>query len=81
MLTRMEGGLQIRLDLLKQNFLSSVLGAATGVIFPIAFSYLLLYLGYGYGMSTFWFHGITCSNANQALSRHSLLGLHSLPPH
>jgi Kef-type K+ transport system membrane component KefB len=44
-----EGGLQIRLDLLKQNFLSSVLGAATGVIFPIAFSYLLLYLGYGYG--------------------------------
>ncbi|KAJ6120090.1 hypothetical protein N7523_004370 [Penicillium sp. IBT 18751x] len=43
-----EGGLQIRLDLLKQNFLSSVLGAATGVTIPIAFSYLLLYLGYGY---------------------------------
>ncbi|OQD68678.1 hypothetical protein PENDEC_c032G04195 [Penicillium decumbens] len=44
-----EGGLQIRLDLLKQNFLSSVLVAATGVCFPIGFSYLLLYLGYGYG--------------------------------
>lgn len=44
------GGLQIRLDLLKQNFLFSVLGAATGVLFPIGLSYLLLYLGYGYGM-------------------------------
>ncbi|KAK5796516.1 hypothetical protein VI817_005801 [Penicillium citrinum] len=44
-----EGGLQIRLDLLKKNFLLSVLGAATGVCFPIGLSYLLLYLGYGYG--------------------------------
>ncbi|KAJ5218508.1 uncharacterized protein N7498_000607 [Penicillium cinerascens] len=44
-----EGGLQIRLDLLKQNFLFSVLGAATGVLFPIGLSYLVLYLGYGYG--------------------------------
>ncbi|KAJ5359495.1 uncharacterized protein N7496_011908 [Penicillium cataractarum] len=44
-----EGGLQVRLDLLKQNFLLSVLAAATGVCFPIGFSYLLLYLGYGYG--------------------------------
>ncbi|KAJ5085786.1 hypothetical protein N7532_010557 [Penicillium argentinense] len=44
-----EGGLQIRLDLLKQNFVLSVLGAATGVCFPIGLSYLLLYLGYGYG--------------------------------
>ncbi|KAJ5899319.1 hypothetical protein N7495_004063 [Penicillium taxi] len=44
-----EGGLQIRLDLLKQNFLLSLMGATTGVVFPIAFSYLLLYLGYGYG--------------------------------
>ncbi|EPS25314.1 hypothetical protein PDE_00247 [Penicillium oxalicum 114-2] len=44
-----EGGLQVRLDLLKQNFLLSVLAAATGVCFPIGLSYLLLYLGYGYG--------------------------------
>ncbi|KAL4973557.1 Cation/H+ exchanger [Aspergillus desertorum] len=44
-----EGGLGARIDLLKQNFVLSMLGAATGVIFPIGLSYLLLYLGYGYG--------------------------------
>ncbi|OQD87760.1 hypothetical protein PENANT_c005G08248 [Penicillium antarcticum] len=44
-----EGGLTVRLDLMKQNFLVSCLGAATGVCFPIGLSYLLLYLGYGYG--------------------------------
>ncbi|KAG2413004.1 hypothetical protein HFD88_010563 [Aspergillus terreus] len=44
-----EGGLGVRLDLLKQNFIPSILGAATGVCFPIGLSYLLLYLGYGYG--------------------------------
>ncbi|KAL4813492.1 Cation/H+ exchanger [Aspergillus spinulosporus] len=44
-----EGGLGARLDLLKQNFVLSMLGAATGVIFPIGLSYLLLYLGFGYG--------------------------------
>jgi Kef-type K+ transport system membrane component KefB len=44
-----EGGLSTRLDLLKANFTLSVLGAATGVIFPVAFSYLLLFLGFGYG--------------------------------
>ena len=38
-----------RLDLLKVNFTLSILGAATGVIFPIAFSYLILFLGFGYG--------------------------------
>lgn len=38
-----------RLDLLKANFTLSILGAATGVIFPIAFSYLILFLGFGYG--------------------------------
>ena len=46
------GGLAARLDLLKQNLLLSTLGAATGVCFPIGLSYLLLYLGYGYGMSS-----------------------------
>ncbi|GAB1734662.1 hypothetical protein NU195Hw_g912t1 [Hortaea werneckii] len=44
-----EGGLTARMDLLKANFSLSVCAAATGVILPIAFSYLLLYLGYGYG--------------------------------
>jgi hypothetical protein len=29
----------------------SMLGAATGVCMPISLSYLLLYLGFGYGMS------------------------------
>lgn len=40
---------------MKQNFLVSCLGAATGVCFPIGLSYLLLFLGYGYGQSTITF--------------------------
>ncbi|CAL00650.1 uncharacterized protein An02g06520 [Aspergillus niger] len=44
-----EGGLGARLDLLKKNFFLSMIGAATGVLFPIGLSYLLLYLGFGYG--------------------------------
>ncbi|KAL3447248.1 Sodium/hydrogen exchanger family-domain-containing protein [Aspergillus insuetus] len=44
-----EGGLGARIDLLKQNFSLSMIGAATGVCFPIGLSYLLLYLGFGYG--------------------------------
>lgn len=43
------GGLSARLDLLKANLVLSMLGAATGVCFPIGLSYLLLYLGFGYG--------------------------------
>lgn len=44
-----EGGLSTRLDLLKANFTLSICGAATGVLAPIGFSYLLLHLGFGYG--------------------------------
>lgn len=44
-----EGGLSSRLDLLKANFTLSICGAATGILCPIGFSYLLLYLGFGYG--------------------------------
>jgi len=44
-----EGGLTARLDLLRANFVVSLCGAATGVILPIAFSYMLLFLGFGYG--------------------------------
>lgn len=44
-----EGGLSARLDLLQANLGLSVCGAATGVLCPIGFSYLLLYLGFGYG--------------------------------
>ncbi|KAJ5139236.1 uncharacterized protein N7515_004084 [Penicillium bovifimosum] len=44
-----EGGLGARVDLLKQNFTLSMIGAATGVLFPIGLSYLLLFLGFGYG--------------------------------
>lgn len=44
------GGLGTRVDLLKQNFTLSMVGAATGVLFPIGLSYLLLYLGFGYGL-------------------------------
>ncbi|KAK0261075.1 hypothetical protein LTS09_004338 [Friedmanniomyces endolithicus] len=44
-----EGGLQARLDLLQANILLSVCAATTGIIFPIGLSFLLLYLGFGYG--------------------------------
>ncbi|KAL1602444.1 hypothetical protein SLS60_005860 [Paraconiothyrium brasiliense] len=44
-----EGGLTTRLDLLKANFGLSLIAATTGVLCPIGFSYLLLYLGFGYG--------------------------------
>lgn len=44
-----EGGLTTRLDLLQANFALSLCGAVTGVILPISFSYMLLYLGFGYG--------------------------------
>ncbi|KAJ4424000.1 hypothetical protein N0V82_001247 [Gnomoniopsis sp. IMI 355080] len=44
-----EGGLTIRLDLLKANFFLSLAAAAIGIITPIALCYLLLYLGFQYG--------------------------------
>lgn len=44
-----EGGLTIRLDLLKANFLLSTVAAAIGITMPIALCYLLLYLGFRYG--------------------------------
>ncbi|KAL1856500.1 hypothetical protein Daus18300_010657 [Diaporthe australafricana] len=44
-----EGGLTIRLDLLKANFLLSTIAAAIGISTPIALCYLLLYLGFKYG--------------------------------
>lgn len=44
-----EGGLTIRLDLLKANFLLSLIAATIGIVIPIALSYLLLYLGFNYG--------------------------------
>lgn len=44
-----EGGLTIRLDLLKANFLLSTVAAGIGITVPIALCYLLLFLGFGYG--------------------------------
>ncbi|KAK3626467.1 hypothetical protein LTR22_023161 [Elasticomyces elasticus] len=44
-----EGGLTARLDLLRANLWLSLCAATTGVVFPIGLSYLLLYLGFGYG--------------------------------
>lgn len=44
-----EGGLTIRLDLLKANFFLSVIAAAIGITTPIALCYLILFLGFGYG--------------------------------
>ncbi|KAF2176053.1 Sodium/hydrogen exchanger [Zopfia rhizophila CBS 207.26] len=43
-----EGAMAVRLDLLKVNFLLSLVAALIGVIMPIALSYLVLYLGFGY---------------------------------
>ncbi|KAK4205004.1 putative Na(+)/H(+) antiporter [Triangularia verruculosa] len=43
-----EGGLTIRLDLLRQNFLLSTVAALLGVLTPIALSYALLYAGFGH---------------------------------
>ncbi|SPO01523.1 related to Na+/H+ antiporter [Cephalotrichum gorgonifer] len=43
------GGLTVRLDLLKKNFLLSVCAACVGILTPIGLCYLLMYLGYGYG--------------------------------
>jgi hypothetical protein len=50
-LTGPTGGLTVRLDLLKKNFLLSASAATVGVVVPIALCYLLLYLGFGYGAS------------------------------
>ncbi|KAK6220776.1 hypothetical protein LQW54_001968 [Pestalotiopsis sp. IQ-011] len=44
-----EGGLTARLDLLRDKIGLSLFGAAIGVVIPIALSYLLLFLGFGYG--------------------------------
>lgn len=44
-----EGGLTLRLDLLKANFFLSSFAAAVGICTPIALCYLLLYLAFGYG--------------------------------
>lgn len=66
-----EGGLTTRLDLLKANFLQSNVGAATGVLFPIGLSYLLLYLGFGYGTNRPVYHEKRLTNRSQELSRSS----------
>lgn len=36
--------------MLKQNFLLGLCAAAVGVVIPLGLSYLLLYLGFGYGI-------------------------------
>ncbi|KAK3323170.1 Cation/H+ exchanger [Cercophora scortea] len=43
-----EGGLTIRLDLLKQNLLLSIIAALVGILAPIALSFALLYAGFGH---------------------------------
>ncbi|KAK3389401.1 Cation/H+ exchanger [Podospora didyma] len=59
-----EGGLTIRLDLLRQNFLLSVVAALLGVLTPIALSFALLYRGFGYGaIETFIIGTALCSTS------------------
>ncbi|KAK4183966.1 putative Na(+)/H(+) antiporter [Podospora australis] len=43
-----EGGLTIRLDLLRQNLFLSVIAALLGILTPIALSFALLYAGFGH---------------------------------
>ncbi|KAK1758976.1 sodium-hydrogen antiporter [Echria macrotheca] len=43
-----EGGLTIRLDLLRQNFVLSVIAALLGVLTPIALSFALLHAAFGH---------------------------------
>ncbi|OIW27102.1 Sodium/hydrogen exchanger [Coniochaeta ligniaria NRRL 30616] len=43
-----EGGLTIRLDLLRQNLILSILAALLGVLAPISLSFALLYAGFGH---------------------------------
>lgn len=62
-----EGGLNSRLDLLRQTIGLSCLAAATGIIVPISFSYLLLYLGYGYGAVETFIIGAALSSTSLGL--------------
>jgi Kef-type K+ transport system membrane component KefB len=48
-LTTRIGALAVRLDLLKKNFMLSLFAATVGVIAPIALSYMVCYLAFGYG--------------------------------
>jgi Kef-type K+ transport system membrane component KefB len=48
----LEGGLTIRLDLLRQNIGLSIIAALIGVLTPIALSFALLYAGFGHGTSS-----------------------------
>ena len=50
-----EGGLTIRLDLLKENLGLSVVAAVVGVLTPIGLSFGLFLGGFGYGMFFFFF--------------------------
>lgn len=52
-----EGGLTIRMDLLRENFGLSVVAAAVGVLVPIALSFGLFFGGWGCGMS-YIFHRV-----------------------
>lgn len=47
-----EGGLTIRLDLLRQSLVLSIIAALLGVLTPIALSFALLYAGFGHGTTT-----------------------------
>jgi Kef-type K+ transport system membrane component KefB len=44
-----EGGLMVRLDMLKNNFWLSLTAATIGVVTPIALCYLILFLGFRHG--------------------------------
>lgn len=59
-----EGGLTVRLDLLKANFFLSVFAAAVGISMPIALCYLLLYLGFGYGAIETFIVGVALSTTS-----------------
>ncbi|KAF1965875.1 hypothetical protein BU23DRAFT_584787 [Bimuria novae-zelandiae CBS 107.79] len=62
-----EGGLTTRMDLLKANFGLSLVAATTGVLCPIGFSYLLLYLGFGYGAVETFIIGAALTGASKSV--------------
>ncbi|KAH6616057.1 Cation/H+ exchanger [Chaetomium sp. MPI-SDFR-AT-0129] len=59
-----EGGLTIRLDLLKQNLVLSIIAALLGVLTPIALSFALLYAGFHHGALESFIVGVAlCSTS------------------
>ncbi|KAH6631300.1 Cation/H+ exchanger [Chaetomium tenue] len=84
-----EGGLTIRLDLLRQNLMLSVIAALLGVLTPIALSFALLYAGFHHTpLEAFIVGTALCSTSLgttfvvlSSASKSKPKPNHNLPPH